>query len=259
MDIVGPGLPAWSHAARRGRMRISVGPHVRPRTRVRRAHVTLGGRSTRPLRGGGRCSPPPWGVRARPWRLAVTGGPQGRRDSDAQRSEAPLTALLRWKRVSRVLATEGCSDGKGEFSEARLELAGLGIEAELVVSTAQVLDERMPAADNLGGADAFSAAHRSRSGLQSAVIGFNRVVGVLLQTCHASGTSSSSKRGYRRGPVRGHLGRPSRRVQCPGEEPAGRRQIPLRRGQDINDLPMLVDRPVQLHPPPSDLQIRLVH
>ena len=30
------------------------------------------------------------------------------------------------------------------------------------------------------------------------------------------------------GPVGGHLGRPSRRVKCPSEEPAGCRQIPLR-------------------------------
>jgi hypothetical protein len=40
---------------------------------------------------------------------------------------------------------ERCSDGKGEFDEARLEpAAGLGIKAAFVVSTAQVLDERMP-------------------------------------------------------------------------------------------------------------------
>ena len=38
----------------------------------------------------------------------------------------------------------------------------------------------MPATDNLRGADAFQAAHRSRSGLQPGMIGFNRVVGVLL-------------------------------------------------------------------------------
>jgi hypothetical protein len=45
---------------------------------------------------------------------------------------------------------EALSDGKGEFGEARLEpVAGFGIEAEFVVSTAQVLDERMPATDNL--------------------------------------------------------------------------------------------------------------
>jgi hypothetical protein len=43
---------------------------------------------------------------------------------------------------------------------------GLGIEAEVVVSTAQDLDERMPPTDDFGGADAFEAVHRSRSGLQ---------------------------------------------------------------------------------------------
>ena len=43
-----------------------------------------------------------------------------------------------------------CSDGKGEFGEARFEpAAGLCIEAEVVVSAAQVLDERMSATDNL--------------------------------------------------------------------------------------------------------------
>ena len=70
---------------------------------------------------------------------------------------------------------------RGEFGEARLEPApGLGIEAEFVVSTAQVLNKRMPATDNLGGADAFQTAHRTSPGLQPAVIGFDRVVGVLL-------------------------------------------------------------------------------
>jgi hypothetical protein len=131
-------------------------------------------------------------------------------------------------------------------------------EDEFVVSTAQVLDERMPATDHLGAADAFQAAHRSRSGLQPAVIGFDRVVGVLLHDVPRLGHELVEHTRVSRGPVGGHLGRPSRRVQCPGEEPAGCRHIPLRRREDINDLPVLVDRPVQVHPLPSDLQIRLV-
>ena len=144
--------------------------------------------------------------------------------------------------------------------KTRLEpAAGLGIEAEFVVSTAQVLNERMPATDNLGGADALQAAHRSRSSLQPAVICFNRVVGVLLHDVPRLGHELVEHTRVRRGPIGGHLGRPSRRVKCPGEEPAGHRQIPLRRGQDIDDLPVLVDRPVQVHPLPSNLQIRLVH
>ena len=71
-------------------------------------------------------------------------------------TEARPPALLRWKPASRLLAVEALSDGKGEFGEACLEpAAGLGIEAEFVVFAAQVLDERMAAADKLGGADAF--------------------------------------------------------------------------------------------------------
>ena len=131
-------------------------------------------------------------------------------------------------------------------------------EAEFVVSTAQVLDERMPATDNLGGADAFQAAHRSRSGLQPAVIGFDRVVGVLLHDVPRLGHELVEHPRVSRGPVGGHLGRPSRHAQGPGKELAGCRQIPLRRGQDVDDLSVLVDRPVQVHPLPSDLQVGLV-
>jgi hypothetical protein len=41
-------------------------------------------------------------------------------------------------------------------------------------------------------------------------------------------------------------------VQCPVEEPAGCRQILLRRGQDVDGLPVLVDRPVQVRSLPSN-------
>jgi hypothetical protein len=43
-----------------------------------------------------------------------------------------------------------------------------------------------------------------------------------------------------------------------GEEPAGSRQASLLRGQDVDDLPELVDRPVQIDPPPGDLDIGFV-
>jgi hypothetical protein len=54
------------------------------------------------------------------------------------------------------------------------------------------------------------------------------------------------------------LGRPSGCVQCPGEEPSGRGKIPLRRGENVDDLSVLVDRPVQVHPASGDLEIGLV-
>jgi hypothetical protein len=96
-------------------------------------------------------------------------------------------------------------------------------------------------------------------GLQPAVIGFNWVVGVLLHHVPRLGHDLVEHPRVRRGPVGGHLGGPPGCVQRPGKEPSGRRQIPLRRGENIDDLPVLVDRPVQVHPLPSDLEIGLVH
>jgi hypothetical protein len=48
-------------------------------------------------------------------------------------------------------------------------------------------------------------------------------------------------------------------VKDADEEPAGGLQIPLLGDQDVDDLAVLVDRPVQILPSPSDLYIRLVH
>ena len=63
-----------------------------------------------------------------------------------------------------------------------------------------------------------------------------------------------------RSPVRGHLDRHDRDCdrECPGEErPSGGQVAPA--GQpDVDDLPILVDRPVEVGPPSVDLDIRLV-
>ena len=151
------------------------------------------------------------------------------------------------------------SDGEGKFGEDRLKpAAGLSVVSEFVVATAQVLNERVSAADHLGAAEPFHAAHRTGPSLQPAVIGFDGFVGVLLHHVPRLGNQLVEDPRVGRGPVGGHLRRPSRRAQGPGEEPAGRRKIPLRRGQNINDLPILVDRPLHVHPAPGELQVGLV-
>ena len=53
---------------------------------------------------------------------------------------------------------------------------------------------------------------------------------------------------HRRGPVR----------ECSGEEPAGCRGVPLFGQEDVDDLPVLVNRPVEVPPPAGDLDLRLV-
>jgi hypothetical protein len=48
------------------------------------------------------------------------------------------------------------------------------------MAAADVLDERVSGGDYLYAAELFEPAHRLQSGLQPSVIGFNRVVSVLL-------------------------------------------------------------------------------
>jgi hypothetical protein len=90
------------------------------------------------------------------------------------------------------------------------------------------------------------------------VVGFDRVVGVLLHHVARLGHGLVENPRVGRRPVGGDLGGPSRRDQCPGEEPASCRQIPPFRGEHVDDLPVLVDRPVQVDPAPGDLQVGLV-
>jgi len=47
-------------------------------------------------------------------------------------------------------------------------------------------------------------------------------------------------------------------VEAPDEEPAGSRGVPARRKQHVNDLTVLVDRPVDVAPHAVDLDIGLV-
>jgi hypothetical protein len=55
------------------------------------------------------------------------------------------------------------------------------------MAAADVLDERAPGGDDLCAAELFEPAHRPQSGLQPSVIGFDRVVSVLLGDMTGSG------------------------------------------------------------------------
>ncbi len=134
----------------------------------------------------------------------------------------------------------------------------VGVDAEFVVAAANVLDECLPGADRLGGTDAFQSTHRPQAGLELAVVGFDPVVrppgidvtGVRQQFVEHPGVGGRL--------VGGHFDRPAAVRQRGGEEPAGRGQVPVLGGEDVDDLAVLVDRPVQVDPPAGDLHIRLV-
>ncbi len=59
-------------------------------------------------------------------------------------------------------------------------------------------------------------------------------------------------------PVGGYLARARAVLEGAREEPAGGCQIPLFRDQHVDDLPVLVDGPVQIDPSPGDFDVSFV-
>jgi hypothetical protein len=90
------------------------------------------------------------------------------------------------------------------------------------------------------------------------VVGFDRVVRVLLGHVVGSGEQLIQHPWVGRRPVGGHLRRSSRVPEGTGEEPAGGRQVSLFGGQHVDDLPELVHRPIQIDPPTGDLHVGLI-
>ena len=122
----------------------------------------------------------------------------------------------------------GWSDRQGQLSEGSQDpevCSFLG--PEFVVAAADVLDEGVPGADHPCAAESFQAAHWPQSGLQSAVVGFDGVIRVLVQDMAGGGQQLIQCPWVSLCPVGGHLGRSRAVLQRAGEEPAGGRQIPF--------------------------------
>jgi hypothetical protein len=146
-----------------------------------------------------------------------------------------------------------CLDCAGEFSKDRREsMSWIGVQAQFVVSVAQVLDECMASANHPGRAKPFEATHRSEPGLEPTVIGFDGVVGVLLHDVARRRQQLIEYPWVGGRPISGHLGWAWAVLKSADEESASGRQISILRGHDVDDLAVLVDRPVQKNPAPGD-------
>jgi len=72
-------------------------------------------------------------------------------------------------------------DGAGEFGEDRCEpLPSIDIAAEFIVTATKVLHERVPCEDDRGGPVMVEMSPRPQAALELAMVGLDRVVGVLL-------------------------------------------------------------------------------
>jgi hypothetical protein len=65
------------------------------------------------------------------------------------------------------------------------------INSEFVVSAAKVLHERVPGRNRPCRGEAFQSAHRPKSGLQPAVIGFHQVVPGSVERCMAPAAAAT--------------------------------------------------------------------
>jgi hypothetical protein len=90
------------------------------------------------------------------------------------------------------------------------------------------------------------------------VISFDRVVRILLGDVASRGQQLIEHPRIRSSPVGAHLGRLWTVVERLCEEPASGRQVPFLGHKDVNNLPKLVDRPVQIDPSPGDFDVGLV-
>jgi hypothetical protein len=130
--------------------------------------------------------------------------------------------------------------------------------SDVVVTAAQILHEGVTGGEDPRRAVAFQAAHRPQPGLQPPVICLDRIIGVLLHGMQGRGDQLVEHPRVNGRAVGGDLGRDGARAQRPGEEPPRRAQVAPRRQEDIDDLAVLVDGPLQVRPLAGHLDVGLI-
>jgi len=126
------------------------------------------------------------------------------------------------------------------------------------VAAADVLHKGLSGADRLGGAQAFEAAHRPEPGFQPAVVGFDPVVLPPRVDMVRLGEQLVEKPWVDGRLVGGDLDRPTAVGQGLAEEPARGDLVAPVAGEHVDDLPVLVNGPIQVCPPACDLDLRLI-
>jgi hypothetical protein len=135
------------------------------------------------------------------------------------------------------------------------ELAGPGLDTEFVVAAAQVLHERVTAGRHRRAAIGLETAHRSQSGLESAVVALEAVVRVSLCVVESTGDQLLDHRLQHQhlGQVADHLVGLAMSSQSGAEEPAGRGNLTTWRGEHVDDLTVLAYSALDVAPSAGDL------
>ena len=151
------------------------------------------------------------------------------------------------------------SDGSGEFNERGSDAAVLaGFDAEFVVASPQALHERMTSHDHAGAVVAFESTHWAEPGLEPGVVGFDPVVRVLRGVVERGRQQLLHDREERPSPVGHYLNRLPMAPKARRRRTAARPWCPIGLRLDVDDLPVLVDRPVDVTSMASDLHVGLI-
>src|SRR5450759_1461253 len=104
----------------------------------------------------------------------------------------------------------------------------------------------------------FEAPHRTKPGLEAPVVSLDPVVGILggVVQCGRQEVRDHADQGV--GPVSGDLSRLTVRADRIGEECCRSSQITLPGYEHIDDLPVLVNGPIDVPPGPGDLHVGLI-
>jgi tetratricopeptide (TPR) repeat protein len=139
------------------------------------------------------------------------------------------------------------------------KVAGL-VCGDLVVAAAQVLHESVPGGEYPKPSHGLDPAHRAQPPFQLRVVGLDPVVRVPLDVVPRRRPQRVEDLRVCRRPVGDDLHR-HHTGGVPGalEELVRRLTVPATRRVHVYDLPILVDRPIQVDPPASDLHVGLVH
>jgi len=132
---------------------------------------------------------------------------------------------------------------------------GWCVDGDLVVAASEVLHEHVAGSRDPCRSGGLETTHRSEPRFEPAVVCFDSVVGVLLRVMQGGRDELVEDSRVGRRPVRGHLNRHRPGGERSGEERPGGDQVASGGQPHVDDLPVLVDRPVQVRPPAVDLDL----
>lgn len=124
----------------------------------------------------------------------------------------------------------------------------VAVDRQVVMSASDVLHESVTGNDDRSQPRPFQSSHEPQTGLEAGVIGFDAVVGILIGDVAGAGEQLVEHRRVHARQVGGHLHRRRRGSQRLLEEPAAGTKIAAVEQENIDDLAVLVHRPVQVHP-----------